>query len=99
VNLSAAKVALVPPGVVTVILTIPAEPAGEVAVVLVAELTVKLEALIIPNLTAVAPVNTVPVTVTVVPPTNGPLVGAMLVTVGIAADTGPTMTRRRTMAI
>ena len=66
----------------TVISTIPVEPAGEVAVILVAELTVKLEALIIPNLTAVAPVNTVPVTVTVVPPTNGPLVGVMLVTVG-----------------
>jgi hypothetical protein len=99
VNLSAANVALVPPGVVTVILTIPAEPGGEVAVILVAELTVKLEALIIPNLTAVAPVNTVPVTVTEVPPTNGPLFGEMLVTVGTAADTGPTMTRRRTMAM
>jgi len=40
VNLSDAEVALVPEGVVTVISTVPAEPAGETAVMLVAETTV-----------------------------------------------------------
>jgi hypothetical protein len=40
VNLSAAEVALVPPGVVTFISTTPAELAGETAVMLVAEPTV-----------------------------------------------------------
>jgi hypothetical protein len=37
---STAEVALVPPGVVTVISTVPAEPGGETAVILVAETTV-----------------------------------------------------------
>ena len=83
-NWSEDDVALVPPGVVTVTSTVPA-PAGEIAVILVAELTVKLEALLIPNITVVAPVNPVPVIVTVVPPTNGPLVGEMLVTAGKGA--------------
>ena len=54
-------------GVVTVTSAIP-EPAGEVAVILISELTVKLVAAVEPNLTAVAPVNPVPVIVTVVPP-------------------------------
>ena len=57
-----------PPGVVTVMSTVPAEPAGAVAVIWVALLTVKLVALVAPNLTAVAPVKLVPVIVTVVPP-------------------------------
>ena len=38
----------------------------------------------VPNLTAVAPVRSVPVMVTLVPPVVGPLVGAMAVTVGAA---------------
>ena len=83
-NWSAGDVALVPPGVVTVISTVPA-PAGEVAVIFVAESTVKLEALIIPNLTTVAPENPVPLTVTEVPPTSCPAAGAMLVTAGTGA--------------
>ncbi len=58
--------ALVPPGVVTVTSTVPAVPAGAVAVMLVALLTVKLVAAVEPNLTAVAPVKLVPVIVTVV---------------------------------
>jgi hypothetical protein len=81
VNWSAAEVRLVPDGVVTVISTIPV-PAGEVAVILVAEVTVKPDAGFVPNITAVAPVNPVPVTVTLVPPPKGPRTGAMLVTVG-----------------
>jgi hypothetical protein len=81
VNLSAAPVALVPPGVVTVISTIPAEPAGELAMISVAELTAKTT-LVLPNLTALAPVKLVPVIVTVVPPTVGPLFGETRLTVG-----------------
>jgi hypothetical protein len=55
------------------------------AVIFVAEITVKPEALIIPNLTTVAPENPVPVTVTVVPPAAGPAIGEMLVTAGTGA--------------
>ena len=84
-NWSAADVALVPPRVVTVISTIPAELAGEMAVIFVAEITVKPEALIIPNITVVAPVNPVPVIITVVPPAAGPDIGEMLVTAGTGA--------------
>lgn len=60
-------------------------PAGEVAVIDVAELTVKLTALAAPNVTAVAPVKPVPVIVTVVPPLVGPAVGEIDVTVGADA--------------
>ena len=59
-------------------------PAGDVAVIDVAELTVKLVALAAPNFTAVDPVNAVPVIVTDVPPAVGPDVGEMDVTVGAA---------------
>jgi hypothetical protein len=83
VNWSAADVADVPPAVVTVTSTVPV-PAGDVAVIEVAELTVKLVALVAPNFTAVAPVNNVPVMVTDVPPAAGPDVGAIEVTVGAA---------------
>jgi hypothetical protein len=81
VNWSAGEVADVPPAVVTVMSTVPV-PAGEVAVIEVAELAVKLVALVVPNLTAVAPVRLVPVMVTDVPPAKGPDVGEMAVTVG-----------------
>ena len=84
-NWSAADVADVPPAVVTVTSTVPVAPAGEVAVMDVAELTVNPVALVAPNFTAVAPVKLVPVMVTVVPPPEGPDVGAIEVTVG-----GPT---------
>ena len=72
-----------PPAVVTVTSTVPV-PAGDVAVIEVAELTVKLVALVAPNFTAVAPVNPVPVIVTDVPPVVGPAVGEIDVTVGAA---------------
>ena len=68
-------VAEVPPGVVTVTSTVPACRPGEVAVIEVAELTVKAVAAAVPNLTAVAPVRLVPVMVTVVPPAAGPRSG------------------------
>ena len=62
-----------PPVVVTVTSTVPVAPAGAVAVMLVALLTVNVGALVAPNLTAVAPVRLVPVIVTVVPPVAGPV--------------------------
>jgi hypothetical protein len=83
--LSFALVALAPPGVATVISTVPAAAAGAVAVMEVALLTVKAVAFLVPNSTAVAPVKLVPVMVTLVPPASGPAVGATLVTVGVAA--------------
>ena len=73
-----------PPMVVTLTSTVPV-PAGEVAVIDVAELTVKPVAGVAPNATAVAPVKPVPVMVTDVPPASGPAVGDIEVTVG-----GPT---------
>jgi hypothetical protein len=81
VNLSAAEVSEVPPTVVTVTSTAPA-PGGEVAVIDVAEFTVKLVALLAPNFTAVAPVKPVPVIATDVPPIAKPEVGAIDVTDG-----------------
>ena len=70
-----------PPGVVTVTSTVPV-PAGETAVIELAEFTVKLVALIEPNVTAEAPVRFVPVIVTKVPPPTGPLLGFRFATVG-----------------
>ncbi len=69
---------------VTVMSTVLAEPAGAVAVIWVAEFTVKLVALVAPNFTAVAPLKLVPVMVMDEPPAAGPLVGVMAVTVGAA---------------
>jgi hypothetical protein len=83
VNWSAAEVAEVPPPVVTVTSTVPV-PAGAVAVIEVAELTVKPVAGVAPNVTAVAPAKLVPVMVTVVPPAVGPEVGEIEVIVGAA---------------
>ena len=57
-------------------------PAGDVAVIEVAELTVKPVAGVAPKVTAVAPVNPVPVMLTEVPPAVGPEVGEIRVTVG-----------------
>src|SRR5205807_10147721 len=57
-------------------------PAGEVAVIELPEVTVKLVAAVEPNLTAVAPAKPVPVIVTEVPPAAGPTLGSTLVTVG-----------------
>ena len=51
----------------------------------VALTTVKLVAAVVRKATSVAPVRSVPVIVTVVPPAGGPAVGEMAVTVGRAA--------------
>ena len=56
-------------------------PAGDVAVIDVAETKLKLAA-VPPNDTAVTPVKFVPVIVTDVPPDAGPVVGEIEVTVG-----------------
>jgi hypothetical protein len=85
VKRSLADVADVPPAVVTVTSTEPALAAGDVAVIEVAEFTVNVVAAVGPNITAVAPVKSVPETVTLVPPPRGPVVGARAVTVGVAA--------------
>jgi hypothetical protein len=75
-------VVLAPPvKVVTVICTVPV-PAGEVAVIEVAEFTVTPVAAVAPNLTVLAAVKLVPVMVTVAPPAVEPLVGLTPVTVG-----------------
>ncbi|MNM52519.1 hypothetical protein D3C81_635980 [compost metagenome] len=70
-----------PPVVVTRTSTVPV-PAGAVAVICVALLTVKPVAAVAPNVTAVAPVKRVPVMMTEVPPAAGPAVGDRLLTVG-----------------
>ena len=64
-----------PSGVVTVMSTVPV-PAGLVAVILVALATVKLVAGVEPKSTALVPWKLLPLIVTVVPPTAGPLAGA-----------------------
>jgi len=75
----------VPPAVVTLIGPVVA-PAGTLAVIAVAEFTVKL-ALTALNVTAVAPLKFVPLIVTLVP--TGPLLGAKLAIVG-AFESGST---------
>ena len=59
-------VVLVPPVLVTVTSTVPV-PAGAVALIVVSLMMVKV-AVVVPNLTADAPVKLVPVIVTAVPP-------------------------------
>ena len=73
--MSAATVTLVPSGVVTVTSTLPAGSGGEVAVICVAESTVKLAAAVEPKLTPVASVNPEPETVTVLAPAGSPATG------------------------
>jgi hypothetical protein len=84
VNWSGALTAEVPPGLVTVMSTVPDAPAGDVAVMDVGEFTVKLGAPLVPNFTPVVPPKLVPVIVTVVPPLGGPAVGLIAVTAGLA---------------
>src|SRR6185312_17254698 len=73
----------VPPGVVTVTLTVPGASAGEIAVMEVPESTVNLVAAVESNLTSEAPTKFVPVIVTRVPPAVGPAVGLTEVTEGV----------------
>jgi len=80
--LSAAEVADVPEGVVTVTSTIPAAWTGLVAVIEVALTTITPVAAVLPNFTAVAPVKLVPEIVTEVPPAIEPDAGEIPVMVG-----------------
>ncbi|KRC90086.1 hypothetical protein ASE25_11390 [Terrabacter sp. Root85] len=75
---------VVPPGVVTLTVTAPAEPAGLVALTCVELTTVRLVPAIVPNFTAVAPVRLLPVMVTTVPPVVGPVVGEIELATGAA---------------
>ena len=80
-------VAEVPPGVVTVMLTVPAIPAGDVAWICVSDRTVNVVALVVPNLTAEAAAKLVPVSVTTVPPAVVPVLTLNPLTVGAGAVT------------
>jgi hypothetical protein len=75
---------LLPPGVVTITLAGPLVPLGTVATMVVSFTTVKFGEAVPPNVTLVAPVNPVPVIVTVLPPVGGPELGLTEVTVGTA---------------
>jgi hypothetical protein len=75
---------LVPPGVVTKTLAVPAVPDGVVAVMLVELPTFTAVAAVPPIVTVVAPVKLVPVMVTDCPPASGPDVGLIALTVGAA---------------
>jgi len=85
VKWSAAVSALVPTAVERTMLRMPAACAGETAVTLVSDTTVKLVAATVPKTTLVVPVKPAPVMVTVVPPDAGPEAGATPVTVGSGA--------------
>ena len=76
---------MVPLGVVTKTLAVPAAWAGVVAVMVVELTKAKVAALTPPMVTAVAPVKSAPVMVMLVPPAVEPLVGEILITVGATA--------------
>ena len=76
---SAAEVALVPAGVVTVTSTVPV-PAGAVTWIVVSDDTENSAAEVVPNETAVAPAKPLPVMVASVPPSVEPVVGLRPVT-------------------
>ena len=75
---------LVPLGVVTNTLAVPALPAGVIAVSEVEPVTITAVAAVPPMVTAVTPVKPVPLIVTDCPPASGPDDGLMDVTVGAA---------------
>lgn len=72
-------------------MTAPASWAGVVAVICVAESTVNELASVPPKVTVLAPVNPVPVIVTVVPPAVVPEAGAIPVKVGTGTDAATVM--------
>lgn len=71
------------PVFVTVTVTAPTLPAGVVAVMVVAFTTVTPVAAVLPNVTEAPVAKFVPVIVTAVPPEVEPLLGDMLLTVGV----------------
>jgi hypothetical protein len=74
-----------PAGVLTVTSTVPDDAKGEVAVMLVVDVTVKSVAGLSPNEMPSTSAKFVPVMVTLVPPPVGPLLGLIPVTVGAPA--------------
>jgi hypothetical protein len=77
-----ARLPLMPPGLVTVTVTVPALSAGVVAVMVVLLTTVTPVAAVPPNATVSPDAKLVPVMVTDVPPASGPPFGVTLLTVG-----------------
>ena len=76
-----------PPSVVTFTATVSGvSPGGATTVIDVSESTLKSNHCRSPKLTEVAPVKSVPVIVTVVPPVIGPDAGERSVTVGAATN-------------
>jgi hypothetical protein len=73
------------PLTVTVTVTAPALPAGEVAVIEVLLTTTTLVAAVAPNVTVAPVAKLVPVIVTAVPPAVGPPIGEILLTAGKTA--------------
>ena len=82
---SAEEMGLVPPGVVTVTLTVPGLADGAVAASWVVDLNVTEVAGLEPKSTVAPETKFVPVIVTVFPPAVGPPAGLTLVTVGVAS--------------
>ena len=74
--------ALVPPGVVTTTLAVPALPGGVVQLAFVLLFTMTEEQTAPPTVMAVAPVRLLPVMAMVVPPKVVPVAGLMAETVG-----------------
>jgi len=89
VNSLAGEVADVPAEEVTVISTNPAEPAGDIALIIASLVTVNEVAGVPLKLTAVAPVKPVPVMNTVSPPAVEPDDGEMRVIDGPEAGLNP----------
>jgi hypothetical protein len=88
VKWSLLETALGPLRVVTIRFTVPFVPAGDTAVIEVADLTAKLIALFEPNLTVLTSLKLVPVMFTEVPPPGGPFLGDSFLTVGGGPATG-----------
>jgi hypothetical protein len=84
-NLLASDGALVPAGVVTLTLTLPALDSGVTASISNGETTVKLRAGSVPNATAVANLNSAPLMTTDVSPVGAPFAGVTFEIVGAAA--------------
>ncbi len=87
-------VAVAPPGLVTVILYVPAEAAAPVTTNSVFELTYVTAAAVVPPIVTVAPLaNPVPVIVTIVVPSMSPVFGDAAAT-AIGGGSGPSAYQR-----
>jgi hypothetical protein len=91
VNWSAELVALAPPGPVTTTLTVP-DPAGDVAVIDVAETTLTPVPALLPKATVSPDAKPDPVIVTAVPPAAAPVAGETPLTDGAGGSEPPHVT-------